>query len=426
MFTSQQLVKESIYSREDLRQKFGIKDATLNNGIFQPKGYQSIWLFITEQKSKDRTQYTDQIHEDTLYWDGQMEGHRDKLIIDHQTNDLEILIFYRKNKHELPNYGFKYEGQFRYVSHTGSRPTHFILQRVDSVPVSPKNDIEVFETKKSSNSIIRESPGTQARPTKQLRLFYCYARADKILRDELDKHLTALKRQYQIVSWSDWEITPGTDWAKEINTQLNAADFILLLVSPDFMASDYCYGIEMQRAIERHAKGEARVIPVILRPISWQDTPLGKLQALPTDGIPVVDRSWYTLDYALHDVEIGLKDVIKQQLQERTPPSAVASVLSTPPLASGTEHNLLIFKRKDQEAAYREWVLAHQNDGLIVVKDGPRWKVHHATCHHIIDPIGKGQSLLTYHKICSISRAELDKEAEKQSVNILTTCYCQQ
>src|SRR6266568_2551936 len=99
---------------------------------------------------------------------------------------------------------------------------------------------------------------------KLLKLFYCYAREDKALRDELDNHLSLLKRQHQITSWYDREISPGTNWKKEIDTQLNSAHIIPLLVSASFMASDYCYSVEMKRALERHTAGTARVIPVIL------------------------------------------------------------------------------------------------------------------------------------------------------------------
>lgn len=129
----------------------------------------------------------------------------------------------------------------------------------------------------------------------------------------MDKHLSILKRLYQIVSWHDRKISAGIEWEKEIDVQLNAANIILLLISSDFMASDYCYGVEMQRAIARHKQGEAKVIPVILRPIiGWQDTPIGTIQVLPTDGIPVVDRSWYMLDYALENVASGIREAINQ------------------------------------------------------------------------------------------------------------------
>src|SRR5437764_11330237 len=80
----------------------------------------------------------------------------------------------------------------------------------------------------------------------EIKLFYCYAHEDKPLRDELEKHLSWLKRRYQLTNWHDREILPGEEWEQAIDTHLNAADLILLLISPDFMASDYCFGKEMQ------------------------------------------------------------------------------------------------------------------------------------------------------------------------------------
>jgi hypothetical protein len=83
-------------------------------------------------------------------------------------------------------------------------------------------------------------------------------------------------------------ISAGTEWEYEINTHLNAAQIVLMLVSPDFMASDYCYGIEMVQAMKRHDSGEVCVIPIILRPVRWQEASFSTLQVLPSDAVPVV------------------------------------------------------------------------------------------------------------------------------------------
>src|SRR6266571_8973738 len=103
-----------------------------------------------------------------------------------------------------------------------------------------------------------------------IEIFFCYAREDEPLRIGLEKQLKVLRRQGLLNVWHDRQISPGTEWEREIDTHLNTAHIILLLVSPDFMDSDYCYGIEMKKAMERHERGEARVIPVILRPVYWQ------------------------------------------------------------------------------------------------------------------------------------------------------------
>jgi hypothetical protein len=118
-------------------------------------------------------------------------------------------------------------------------------------------------------------------------LFFSYSHKDSEFRDELEIHLTALKRQGVIDIWHDRRIVAGKAFDDEIGQNLNDADIILLLVSPNFIASDYCYEIEMKRAMERHHKADARVIPVILEPCDWQRLPFGKLVATPTDGKPI-------------------------------------------------------------------------------------------------------------------------------------------
>lgn len=134
-----------------------------------------------------------------------------------------------------------------------------------------------------------------------LSLFFSYSHADEELRDQLEQQLAILKRQKVISVWHDRRIIAGSEIDHSIDAQLEAADIILLLVSPAFLASDYCYDREMTRAMERHHAGEARVIPVILRPCAWHDAPFGKLLATPTDGKPVTlspDRDQAFLEVA--------------------------------------------------------------------------------------------------------------------------------
>lgn len=150
-----------------------------------------------------------------------------------------------------------------------------------------------------------------------IKVFYCYAREDKGLRTTLEKHLGNLKRQGLITGWSDRDINAGKEWAKEIDCNLNTANVILLLISPDFMHSDYCYGKEMMRALERHENGTARVIPIILSPVEYEGAPFSRLQALPTDAVPVRDRKWRNRDEAFYDVAQGIKKVVKELLSEQ-------------------------------------------------------------------------------------------------------------
>lgn len=142
------------------------------------------------------------------------------------------------------------------------------------------------------------------------KIFCCYARKDELLLNQLKAHLRPLQRQGLIEVWDDQCIEAGAAWEAEITKHLDEAPIILLLVSPDFLNSDYCYGVEMQRAIQRHAYGEATVIPVILRPCLWQGTPFGKIQALPKNALPV--RSWDDVDDAFLDVASGVQRVVEQ------------------------------------------------------------------------------------------------------------------
>ncbi len=130
VYTSDRLQRGEIYTRDDLKQTFNIADQTLYTGIFRPAGTDSIWIFVTERKSGDMTEYTDVLNEDTLYWDRQLSGRNDQKIIEHERNGLELLVFYRAKKLEFPGAGFRYEGRFRYTAHTGANPTHFTLQRL--------------------------------------------------------------------------------------------------------------------------------------------------------------------------------------------------------------------------------------------------------------------------------------------------------
>jgi formylglycine-generating enzyme required for sulfatase activity len=148
-----------------------------------------------------------------------------------------------------------------------------------------------------------------------VRLFFSYSHRDQDLRNELEKHLAALKRAKLIAIWHDRLIEPGKEWAKEIGSQLNTADIILLLVSADFINSECCWGVELERALARHDAGEARVIPVILRPCDWETTPFARIQVLPRDALPVSD--WPSADKAFADVARGVRLVAEDLSQAK-------------------------------------------------------------------------------------------------------------
>jgi len=133
--SSQALAVNAVYSREDLKKQFSITDASIKNGIFKPKDFSSVWLFVTEEKTPDRTQYKDFFDGFSLQFEGQTMARTDSLIYNHEADENEILVFYRKKKGEFANYGFTYLGRFRYQSHTPGKaplePTKFIFYPLD-------------------------------------------------------------------------------------------------------------------------------------------------------------------------------------------------------------------------------------------------------------------------------------------------------
>jgi len=132
---STSLVLKTVYSRDELKDLFTIADASIKNGIFKPKDFSSVWLFITEEKTPDRTQYKDYFDGVSLHFEGQTMKRTDDLIINSEMDGNEILVFYRKRKNEFSNYGFRYLGRFIYYSHTSNEmplePTKFILYPFD-------------------------------------------------------------------------------------------------------------------------------------------------------------------------------------------------------------------------------------------------------------------------------------------------------
>jgi hypothetical protein len=140
-------------------------------------------------------------------------------------------------------------------------------------------------------------------------LFFSYSHKDEALRDQLETHLSMLQRQGFIEAWHDRRIPVGAPLDDIIDAQLEGADIVLLLVSSDFLGSDYCYAREMQRALERHRQGTCVVVPVILRPCDWHDAPFAGLMALPTDGKPVTQ--WANIDEAFLSIVKGIKGRVK-------------------------------------------------------------------------------------------------------------------
>jgi TIR domain len=147
------------------------------------------------------------------------------------------------------------------------------------------------------------------------RLFYSYSHKDSELRERLATHLAPLKRQKSIIEWHDRKIQPGADWNTEISQQLQSADLILLLISADFLASEYCFGVEMEEALARLKRGEVKVVPVLLRPCLWEDSRFSGLQMVPRDAKPITQ--WPSTDEALTQVAKEIRELVSEP-----PPSA--------------------------------------------------------------------------------------------------------
>jgi internalin A len=185
---------------------------------------------------------------------------------------------------------------------------------VNEFPKAVKDDIVKVKVSDLLNGVdlpdIRRKLKPEERERGALRLFFSYSHKDEVLRDELETHLKLMQREKLISAWNDRRIFPGEEWDRKIDENLEKADIILLLVSADFIASDYCFDIEMNRAMERNKNKETVVIPVILRDYEWHSAPFGKLQALPRDGKPVT--LWSDRDTAWSNVAQGIRNIAEK------------------------------------------------------------------------------------------------------------------
>lgn len=162
-------------------------------------------------------------------------------------------------------------------------------------------------------------------------VFISYARKDKKLRDRLAEHLSGLRNDGTINDWFDGDIVEGTEWEPELFDHLNTAQIILLLISSNFLASDFSYRVEMKQALARHDAGEARVIPIILRPSDWKNAPFAKIQALPTDARAVT--TWSNRDEAFVSIVKGIKRAIRDL------ENSAAQATTTAPFSQKSSNN---------------------------------------------------------------------------------------
>ena len=196
---------------------------------------------------------------------------------------------------------------------------------------------------------------------KSIEVFFSYAHEDEKLRDELAKHLKLLQWQKVISTWYDREISAGDEWKQEIEKRLNSADVILLLISADFLASDFCWGVELKRAMERHEAGEAHVIPIILREVDWKGATFGKLQALPKNAKPV--NNWASRDMAFADIARGIR-------------KAVEGLVNQPPNRNFAKKKILILSANPTGTSKQR-----RDEAMCEIKEGlQRGKRHEQFC----------------------------------------------
>jgi hypothetical protein len=145
-----------------------------------------------------------------------------------------------------------------------------------------------------------------------LKLFLSYAHEDRDIVTELRKHLAPLRHEQIVTDWYDFELTPGHDWDREILSQLESSDLVLVVVSADFVASNYAYGRELGIALDLHDQERLRVLPVIGRNCRWQNLPFARLQVLPEGAVAI--SSWENRDDAFVSVVLGVERVAREIL----------------------------------------------------------------------------------------------------------------
>jgi TIR domain-containing protein len=175
-----------------------------------------------------------------------------------------------------------------------------------------------------------------------IEVFYSYSHRDEEYRKKLGDHLSVLRRDGSITDWHDRDIDAGTAWQEEIDRHLLSADIVLLLVSASFIASDYCWGDEMTKALARHRDGKTRVIPVILHPCGWLRTPLSVLQGVPRDNRAI--SLWPNEHAAFDHVVSEITKVVDDLRRRRTAESKFVEE-DKPPIGRSQRFWLLLGRR---------------------------------------------------------------------------------
>jgi len=192
-------------------------------------------------------------------------------------------------------------------------------------------------------------------------VFYSYAHSDEALRKRLEKSLSSLRKEGLISEWHDRKIRAGDVWEDEIDKHLDKAKIVLFLVSPGFINSEYCMGVEVKRAIERHWERRCRIIPVILKPVDWSHTEFKSFQALPKDAKPIV--RWKNQDDAFSDIAIGIKEACKSIIDWENPYRRAS-------VGDWTElEGTIIFKETGQKLLMNIYLeVTEKNDNSVIIQ----------------------------------------------------------
>jgi internalin A len=188
---------------------------------------------------------------------------------------------------------------------------------IDSLQEVYGDDLVTVNVKSLLNGVdlegVRRTLAVPDRRQKAQTAFVSFSHKDEALRAELETHLKLLSRLGLLDIWQDRCITAGSEWKSQIDESLEIADLVLLLVSADFLASDYCWDVELKRALDLEAAGSTRVVPIIVRTCAWQSAPFGRLQALPPNGKAVTSgSSKASRDKAWTSVAQGIEAVLKE------------------------------------------------------------------------------------------------------------------
>jgi subtilisin family serine protease len=202
------------------------------------------------------------------------------------------------------------------IEHAGAPAPLPAVQSADSGRVQPTRAVSAASVTSSPSTLpmVTAAQSSSLSTRRALRLMVSYSHKDETLKETLITHLSALNRGRLLDVWQDRRILPGDEFGGEIRKQLDEADVIVLLISADFIASDYAYLIELDRAIERHRNGTARVIPVVIRPTDWEGTPMWGLNPLPKDGKAVT--TWDNPDEAWLNIAKGIRTAVQQMTHE--------------------------------------------------------------------------------------------------------------